>query len=62
MSQDDLADATGLHRTYISMLERDLREPTLDTLVKLCRGLGVAPEEAILWACAEDPAERQHHG
>jgi transcriptional regulator with XRE-family HTH domain len=40
---------TGLHRTHVSLIERGLREPTLDTLVKLCRGLGVTPAQAILW-------------
>jgi len=49
MSQDQFADATGLHRTHISLLERGLREPNLETLVKLSRALGLAPAEMIQW-------------
>jgi transcriptional regulator with XRE-family HTH domain len=49
MSQDQFAEATGLHRTHISLIERGLREPNLQTLVKLSRGLGVSPSEMIQW-------------
>lgn len=49
LSQDQLAKATGLHRTHISLLERGRREPSLETLVKLCRALNVSPAEAITW-------------
>jgi transcriptional regulator with XRE-family HTH domain len=52
LSQEELADTIGLHRTYISMIERDRLEPRLDTLVKLCRGLGISPAEAISWYVA----------
>ena len=52
LSQEELADAAGLHRTHISLIERGLREPSLDTLVKLCRGLGVSPAEALMWHVA----------
>jgi transcriptional regulator with XRE-family HTH domain len=53
MSQDQLAITTNLHRTYISLVERDLREPRLDTLVKLSRGLGVSPADMISWYIPE---------
>ena len=33
MSQEALAGSSGLDRTYISLLERNLRQPTLKTLV-----------------------------
>jgi len=41
LSQEALAEATELHRTEISLLERAGREPRLVTIVKLARGLGV---------------------
>lgn len=48
MSQYALSNATDLDRSYISLLERGLRSPTLDTMVKLARALNVSlPEMAI---------------
>lgn len=42
LSQEDLAFEAGLHRTYVSLLERGLRNPSLYILWKLSRGLGVS--------------------
>ena len=39
MSQQDLADACGLHRTYISDLENAKCNPTLNVLMVLARNL-----------------------
>ena len=33
-SQEELADRTGLHRTYISSVERGKRNPTIKVIVK----------------------------
>lgn len=41
LTQEQLADAAGLHRTYISMLERDQRSPTVDVLVRVAVAMGV---------------------
>jgi transcriptional regulator with XRE-family HTH domain len=38
-SQEELAELCELDRTEISLLERGLRFPRLDTLVRLSRGL-----------------------
>ena len=40
-TQETLAFECGLDRTYISLLERGINSPTLDTLVALCRALGI---------------------
>jgi transcriptional regulator with XRE-family HTH domain len=42
-SQDKLAEASGLHRTYISGIERCARNPTLQTIVALAAAFGVDP-------------------
>jgi transcriptional regulator with XRE-family HTH domain len=43
ISQDDLADRTGIHPTAIGRLERGLREPRLKTILRLAEGLGAQP-------------------
>jgi transcriptional regulator with XRE-family HTH domain len=40
-SQEEFADRAGLHRTYVSGLERGIRNPTVTVLEKLAAGLGV---------------------
>jgi len=40
LSQSGLSEASGLHRTHISRIERGRCEPTYATLMKLRRGLG----------------------
>lgn len=39
ISQEELGDLCGLHRTEVSLLERGGREPRLATLVKLATAL-----------------------
>jgi transcriptional regulator with XRE-family HTH domain len=41
LSQEELADICGLHRTEISLLERCKRSPRLETIVILARGLAL---------------------
>ena len=42
-SQEDLAEKADLHRTYVSGIERGVRNPTLTILFKLAGALGVSP-------------------
>ena len=39
-SQEQLGFQAGLHRTYVSMLERGLRNPSLTVISKLSGALG----------------------
>lgn len=41
ISQERLAELSGLHRTYISSLERGKRNPTLTTLSAIATALNV---------------------
>lgn len=42
-SQEELAGACGLHRTYVGAIERAERNPSLATVEALSKGLGVDP-------------------
>ena len=46
-SQEDLADECGLHRTYISGVERGIRNPTVLVIDKIARTLGVEAAEML---------------
>jgi transcriptional regulator with XRE-family HTH domain len=46
-SQEELAHFSGLDRTYISLLERGLRNPTLTTLFALANCLGYKSNQFI---------------
>jgi transcriptional regulator with XRE-family HTH domain len=47
LSQEQLAERTGLHPTEISRLERAAREPRLGTIIRLASGLGVRIEKLV---------------
>lgn len=46
-SQEDLAFETEIDRTYISGIERGVRNPSLDMIVKLAKTLRVTPSELL---------------
>lgn len=43
LSQESLALAAGIDRTFVSLLERGQRQPTLTTVFQLASVLGVSP-------------------
>lgn len=43
LTQEELAELTNFHRTYIGLLEAGKRNPTLDTLIKLSIALKCDP-------------------
>ena len=45
MTQEQLGWAAGLHQTAVARIESGERKPTLDTILKLARGLEVPPAE-----------------
>ncbi len=47
-SQDELADAAGLHRTYIGTIERAEQSIGLDNIEKIAKALKVSIAELFL--------------
>jgi len=51
LSQEELALAADVDRTFVSQMERGIRQPTITTLMKLAEALGV--QAAVLVARLE---------
>ena len=47
MSQGDMAKILGVHRSYISGLERGVRNPSLLTVQKVAEALGVSIKKIL---------------
>ena len=47
LSQEKLAFATDLDRTYISGIERSMRNPSLDVIAKIAVALDTSPSELL---------------
>jgi transcriptional regulator with XRE-family HTH domain len=58
MSQESLAHAAKVHPTYISLLERGLRDPRLTSIQKVAKALGTSA--GVLVEEAEGAARPAH--
>ena len=47
LSQEKLAELADLDRTYISLLERGLRQPTISTIFQISKALEISPSTLI---------------
>jgi len=47
MTQEQVAYKSGLHRNHISLLERGMRSPTVDALVRLANALLDKPSSLL---------------
>ena len=47
ISQERLSQESGLDRTYISLLERGLRQPSLSTILQIAKALDISPNKLI---------------
>jgi transcriptional regulator with XRE-family HTH domain len=53
LSQERLAEAAGLHRTYVSWLERGRSSPTLDAVAAIAAALDASAAELVTEAEAD---------
>ncbi len=47
LSQEDLAHKCNVDRTYISMIERQKRNPTLNIIFRICKSLDIKASDFI---------------
>ena len=47
VSQEELADRADVDRTFISRLERGVRQPTITTLIGLSEAMGVSAADLV---------------
>ncbi|HOQ76471.1 MAG TPA: helix-turn-helix transcriptional regulator [Thermoclostridium sp.] len=57
LTQDDVAEATGLSNNHISNIENNHSIPSIDTLVKICEAIDTTPNYLLLGISAHMDAE-----
>ena len=58
LSQEKFGFEVGLDRTYISGIERGVRNPSLKNIVKIAQALGVTPARLLQDAATHVPASK----
>jgi len=58
LTQDELAERTGMTRANISRLENGLQRPRISTVRKLATALGVEPDDLIVWEVGDHEAKK----
>jgi transcriptional regulator with XRE-family HTH domain len=48
LSQEGLADRCNRHPSYISLMERNIKKPSLDTIIALAIGLGMKASDMLI--------------
>lgn len=48
LSQEELAERSGLHRNAIGLIERGERSPSIESLYAIARGLGIPASDLLI--------------
>lgn len=59
ISQEELSERSGLDRTYISGLERGVRNPTILIVERIGLALGVSPHKLLIPVNSDVPEESE---
>lgn len=57
ISQEELAGLAEVNRTFVGKIETGVNQPSLCTLVRLARGLGMEPAELLANTVAREAKE-----
>jgi transcriptional regulator with XRE-family HTH domain len=60
ISQEALADRSGLHWTFVGQVERGKRNISLHNMLKLASGLGMDAGELVRGLCASQDTRSEH--
>ncbi|AHF90700.1 DNA-binding protein [Opitutaceae bacterium TAV5] len=55
LTQEQLAERSGVHLNSVGLLERAAREPSLYIVFQLAKGLGMTPAELVRAVTARNP-------
>ena len=47
LTQEELAEAAGIHVNFVGGIERATRNPSLTSIVKIAKALGLTPKDLI---------------
>jgi transcriptional regulator with XRE-family HTH domain len=59
LTQEEVAERSGLHETYISMVERSVRNVTVEALERIANAIGVPSSRILLDAEAARAKKRR---
>lgn len=60
MSQEELAERAGVHRTYVGMLERGEKNVTIYNIERIAEALGVEPADLLKYGRGIDLCNTNH--
>ncbi len=60
VTQEELAERSGVTQGFLSLVERGEREPALDFIDTVSRALNVPPQLILLLACEQHPRGRRY--